>query len=45
MSLNCLAGPLHGLANREALTWLTEMKKVIGDDLSDETITKYLGIR
>ena len=40
--LNGLAGPLHGLANQEVLHWLTEMKKVIGDDLSDEAITKYL---
>lgn len=40
--LNGLAGPLHGLANQEVLNWLTEMKKVIGDDLSDENITKYL---
>jgi len=40
--LNGLAGPLHGLANQEVLLWLTEMKKTIGDDLSDEAITKYL---
>lgn len=40
--LNGLAGPLHGLANQEVLNWLTEMKKVVGDDLSDEAITKYL---
>ncbi|KAK4655931.1 citrate (Si)-synthase [Podospora pseudocomata] len=40
--LNGLAGPLHGLANQEVLNWLTEMKKVIGDDISDESITKYL---
>ncbi len=40
--LNGLAGPLHGLANQEVLNWLTEMKKVIGDDLSDENIKKYL---
>ena len=40
--LNGLAGPLHGLANQEVLNWLTEMKKAVGDDLSDEAITKYL---
>lgn len=40
--LNGLAGPLHGLANQEVLNWLTEMKKVIGDDLSDKAITDYL---
>lgn len=40
--LNGLAGPLHGLANQEVLNWLTEMKKQIGNDLSDEKITEYL---
>jgi len=40
--LNGLAGPLHGLANQEVLNWLTEMKKTIGDDLSDKAITDYL---
>ena len=40
--LNGLAGPLHGLANQEVLNWLTEMKKTVGSDLSDENITKYL---
>jgi len=40
--LQGLAGPLHGSANQEVLNWLTEMKKKIGDDLSDENIKKYL---
>ncbi|KAK8094484.1 Citrate synthase- mitochondrial [Apiospora hydei] len=40
--LNGLAGPLHGLANQEVLNWLTEMKKSVGDDLSDKAITDYL---
>lgn len=40
--LNGLAGPLHGLANQEVLNWLTEMKKAVGDDLSDKAITDYL---
>ncbi|PGH06013.1 citrate synthase, mitochondrial [Blastomyces parvus] len=40
--LNGLAGPLHGLANQEVLTWLMEMKKVIGNDLSDQAIKDYL---
>lgn len=40
--LQGLAGPLHGLANQEVLLWLTQMKKVVGDDLSDENIKKYL---
>lgn len=40
--LQGLAGPLHGLANQEVLNWLTEMKKAVGDDLSDKAITDYL---
>merc|ERR1739848_570451 len=40
--LNGLAGPLHGLANQEVLNWLQEMKKSVGDDLSDKSITDYL---
>src|SRR5262249_34060393 len=40
--MNGLAGPLHGLANQEVLNWLTEMKKAVGDDLSDQAISKYL---
>jgi citrate synthase len=40
--LNGLAGPLHGLANQEVLVWLTEMKKAIGNDLSDKNIADYL---
>jgi len=40
--LNGLAGPLHGLANQEVLNWLQEMKNVVGSDLSDANIEKYL---
>lgn len=40
--LNGLAGPLHGLANQEVLNWLTEMKKAVGNDLSDQSIKDYL---
>ena len=40
--LNGLAGPLHGLANQEVLNWLQEMKKSVGDDLSDQSIKDYL---
>ncbi len=29
--LNGLAGPLHGLANQEVLTWTLELKKKLGD--------------
>ena len=41
-AMNGLAGPLHGLANQEVLNWLTEMKKSIGNDLSDASIKDYL---
>ncbi|EPX70671.1 citrate synthase Cit1 [Schizosaccharomyces octosporus yFS286] len=41
-SLNGLAGPLHGLANQEVLSFLNTMKEEIGDDLSDERIKGYL---
>ena len=40
--LNGLAGPLHGLANQEVLNWLQKMKKSVGSDLSDKSITDYL---
>ncbi|PGH23146.1 citrate synthase, mitochondrial [Polytolypa hystricis UAMH7299] len=40
--LNGLAGPLHGLANQEVLNWLQEMKKVVGNDISDISIKDYL---
>lgn len=40
--LQGLAGPLHGLANQEVLNWLQEMKKAVGNDLSDKAITDYL---
>jgi len=40
--LNGLAGPLHGLANQEVLNWLQQMKKSVGSDLSDKSITDYL---
>ncbi|CEJ62096.1 Citrate synthase, mitochondrial [Penicillium brasilianum] len=40
--LQGLAGPLHGLANQEVLLWLTEMKKAVGNDLSDQSIKDYL---
>jgi len=40
--LNGLAGPLHGLANQECLTWLLKLRKVVGDDPSEETIEVYV---
>jgi len=36
-----LAGPLHGLANQEVLSFILEMQKQIGDHASDKEITDY----
>jgi citrate synthase len=41
-SLNGLAGPLHGLANQEVLTWLTKMQSKIGPNASDEAVKEYV---
>lgn len=41
--LNGLAGPLHGLANQEALRWIIEFeKKLNGDEPCKENVTKAL---
>jgi citrate synthase len=40
--LNGLAGPLHGLANQEVLRWLLECQKSVGNNPTDETLTKYV---
>jgi len=37
-----LAGPLHGLANQEALRFVLEMKKSVGGDSSPEKIKEYI---
>ena len=37
-----LAGPLHGLANQEALRFVLEMKKSVGGDASPEKIKEYI---
>jgi len=41
-ALNGLAGPLHGLANQEVLTWLRRMQAAIGEDASDEAVREYV---
>ncbi|TCD62888.1 citrate (Si)-synthase [Steccherinum ochraceum] len=41
-ALNGLAGPLHGLANQEVLTWLLKMQKAIGENASDEAVREYV---
>ncbi|MDN3544308.1 MAG: citrate (Si)-synthase [Roseateles asaccharophilus] len=34
--LNGLAGPLHGLANQEVLSWILHFQQTLGDTLPDE---------
>ncbi|KAF8525765.1 citrate synthase-like protein [Hysterangium stoloniferum] len=41
-ALNGLAGPLHGLANQEVLTWIQKMRTKVGDNPSDEAIKEYV---
>jgi len=31
--MNGLAGPLHGLANQEVLSWILELKRELGGGL------------
>jgi citrate synthase len=40
-SVNGLAGPLHGLANQEALAWLIEVKEKFGGVPSLEELRKF----
>ncbi len=40
-AFNALAGPLHGLANQETLNFILEMQKTVGDNITEETISKY----
>jgi len=37
-----LAGPLHGLANQEVLSWLTKMTDQIGTTPSDDQVKEYV---
>ncbi|KAI6042443.1 citrate synthase-like protein [Pisolithus marmoratus] len=41
-SLNGLAGPLHGLANQEVLSWLRKMQSKIGENASDDAVKEYV---
>lgn len=41
-ALNGLAGPLHGLANQEVLSWILKMKSQIGEDATDEQVREYV---
>lgn len=41
--MNGLAGPLHGLANQEVLSWILELKKELGGGLpTKEQIAEYI---
>lgn len=37
-----LAGPLHGLANQEVLSWLFSVRKQLGTDPSKEEVEKFV---
>lgn len=37
-----LAGPLHGLANQEVLTWMQKLVDDIGLEPTDEQLTEYI---
>ncbi|MBW0493400.1 hypothetical protein O181_033115 [Austropuccinia psidii MF-1] len=37
-----LAGPLHGLANQEALRFVLEMKQAVGNDASPEKVKEHI---
>eukprot|EP00882_Tetradesmus_deserticola_P009616 GHRQ01010151.1.p1 GENE.GHRQ01010151.1~~GHRQ01010151.1.p1 ORF type:complete len:591 (+),score=227.22 GHRQ01010151.1:196-1968(+) len=37
-----LAGPLHGLANQEVLTWIMNVRAELGESPSKEQLTKYV---
>lgn len=40
--MNGLAGPLHGLANQEVLTWLEKVVEQLGCDPSDEKLKEFV---
>lgn len=40
--MNGLAGPLHGLANQEVLTWLQKAKEQLGDNLSEGHLKEFI---
>lgn len=41
--MNGLAGPLHGLANQEVITWILEMRKQLGGGLpTKEQVADYI---
>jgi citrate synthase len=40
--LNGLAGPLHGLANQEVLSWVLKLKEEVGSNPSDDQVRSYI---
>ncbi|MBL7830199.1 MAG: citrate (Si)-synthase [Saprospiraceae bacterium] len=41
--MNALAGPLHGLANQEVITWIIKMVDILGTETpSDEQVEEYI---
>ncbi|CAG8477026.1 14051_t:CDS:2 [Ambispora leptoticha] len=41
-ALDGLAGPLHGLANQEVISWILKMQSEIGVSANDETVREYV---
>ncbi len=42
-SMNALAGPLHGLANQEVVSWIYKMIEILGTDTpTDEQVAEYI---
>ncbi|XP_072423129.1 LOW QUALITY PROTEIN: citrate synthase, mitochondrial [Chiloscyllium punctatum] len=41
-AMNGLAGPLHGLANQEVLSWLTDLQEELGGEVSDEKLRDFI---
>ncbi len=37
-----LAGPLHGLANQEVLTWIVDLTKAKGKNPTDEQVSDFV---
>lgn len=40
--LNGLAGPLHGLANQEVLSWLENMRREVGENYTEEHLKNFI---
>lgn len=40
--LKGLAGPLHGLANQEVLTWLEKIRKQLGDKATEQQLKDFI---